>query len=181
MNNTREVIKGLTWRKRSYRQRPQRQVKDPTGEPFRRGIRPYLLIVRCSIESATVSDERVQFAAENNARWCDAVCRAHGLSCEFTAGAWVMRGTPPPYYSNFVTIRAGEAVSQQQQGLIREIVTSEPGRSFGFKDSFCCIDSVEAGGGRQFDVLFEATWIWSDVARAGPRNTAMRWSRVQLG
>jgi len=90
-----------------------------------------------------------------------------------------MRGTPPPYYSNLVTIRAGEAVAQQQQRLIREIVTSDPGCSFGFKDSFCCINPVEAGGGRPFDVLFEATWIWSDAARAGPRNTAMRWSRVQ--
>jgi hypothetical protein len=89
-----------------------------------------------------------------------------------------MRGTPPPYYSNLVTIRAGEAVSRQQR-LIREIVTSDPGRSFGFKDSFCCIDPVEAGGGRQFDVLFEATWIWSDAARVGPPTTAMRWSRVE--
>jgi hypothetical protein len=89
-----------------------------------------------------------------------------------------MRGTPPPYHSNLVTIRAGEAVSRQQE-LIREIVTSDPGRSFGFKDSFCCIDPVEAGGGRQFDVLFEATWIWNDAARIGPRNTAMRWSRVE--
>lgn len=126
-----------------------------------------------------MSHEQVQAAAENNACWCDAVCRAHGLSCEFTAGAWVMRGTPPPYYSNLVTIRAGEAVSQQQQGLIREIVTSDPGRSFGFKDSFCCIDPVEAGGGRQFDVLFEATWIWSDAARGRPRKTAMRWGKIE--
>jgi hypothetical protein len=89
-----------------------------------------------------------------------------------------MRGTPPPYYSNLVTIRAGEAVSQQQR-LIREIVTSDPGRSFGFKDSFCCIDPVEAGGDRQFEVLFEATWIWSDAAPVGPRKTAMRWGRVE--
>jgi hypothetical protein len=89
-----------------------------------------------------------------------------------------MRGTPPPYYSNLVTIRAGEAVSQQQR-LIREIVTSDSGRSFGFKDSFCCIDPVEAGGGRQFDVLFEATWIWSDAANVAPRKTAMRWCRVE--
>jgi hypothetical protein len=89
-----------------------------------------------------------------------------------------MRGTPPPYYSNLVTIRAGEIVSQQQ-GLIREIVTSDPRRSFSFKDSFCCIDPVEAGGGRQFDLLFEATWIWSDAPRAGRRKTTMRWGRVE--
>jgi hypothetical protein len=95
------------------------------------------------------------------------------------AGAWVMRGTPPPYYSNLVTIRAGEAVSQQQQRLIRDIVTSDSGRSFSFKDSFCCIDPVAAGGDRHFDVLFEATWIWSDAARVGPRKTAMRWDRVE--
>ena len=124
------------------------------------------------------SDEQVRVAAENNARWCDAVCRAHGLSCEFTAGAWLTRGAPPPYYSNLVAIRAGEAVSQQQR-LIREIVTSDPGRSFGFKDSFCCIDPVKAGGDRQFDFLFEATWIWSDPACVDRRKTAMRWGRVE--
>jgi hypothetical protein len=77
-----------------------------------------------------------------------------------------------------VTIRAGEAVSQQE-GLIREIVTSDPGHSFSFKDSFCCIDPVEAGDGRQFDVLFEATWIWSDAARSDPWKTATRWGRVE--
>lgn len=125
-----------------------------------------------------MSHEQVEVASENNARWCDAVCVAHGLSCEFTEGAWVMRGTSPPYYPNLVTIRAGEAASRQQR-LIREIVTSDPGRSFSFKDSFCCIDPVEAGGGRRFDVLFEATWIWSDAAHMGPRDTAIRWGRVE--
>jgi hypothetical protein len=126
-----------------------------------------------------VSHEQVQAAAENNALWCDAVCRAHGCECEFTAGAWITRATPPPYYSNLVTFRAGRAVAQQQQALIREIVTSDPARAFGFKDSFCCIDPVEAGGGRSFDLLFEATWIWSDVVRVGPRQTALRWERVE--
>jgi hypothetical protein len=125
-----------------------------------------------------VSNERVQVAAENNACWCDAVCRAHGLSCEFTAGAWVTRGIPPPYYPNLVTIRGGEAASQQQK-LIREILTSDPGRSFSLKDSFCCIDPAESGGGRPFDVLFEATWIWSDATSVGPGNTAMRWGNVE--
>jgi hypothetical protein len=126
-----------------------------------------------------VNYEQIQAAAENNARWCDAVCRAHGCECEFTAGAWLTRGTPPPYHSNLVTFRAGQAVSQQQQGLIREIVTSDPARAFGFKDSFCCIDPVEAGGGRSFDLLFEATWIWSDAVRITPRKNALRWERIE--
>jgi hypothetical protein len=125
-----------------------------------------------------VSHERVRVAAENNARWCDAVCRAHGLSCEFTAGAWVTRDAPPPYYPNLVTIRGSEAASQQQK-LIREILTSDPRRSFSLKDSFCCIDPTEAGGGRPFDVLFEATWIWSDATSVAPRNTAIRWANVE--
>jgi hypothetical protein len=77
-----------------------------------------------------------------------------------------------------VTIRAGGAVARQQR-LIREIVTSDPGRSFGFKDSFCRIDPIEAGGDRQFDMLFQATWIWSDAARIGRRKTAIRWGRVE--
>jgi hypothetical protein len=125
-----------------------------------------------------MSQEQVEIASENNARWCDAVCRAHGLSCEFTTGAWLMRGTPPPYYSNLVTIRAGETVSQQQR-LIREIVTADPQRSFSFKDSFSCIDPIAAGGGRRFDLLFEATWIWNDAAGVHARSTTIRWGNVE--
>lgn len=125
-----------------------------------------------------MSHERVQVAAENNARWCDAVCRVHGLSCEFTSGAWVTRGTPPPYYPNLVTIRGSEAASQQQK-LIREILKSDQGRSFSVKDSFCCIDPVESGGGRPCDVLFEATWFCSEATSGGLRKTAIRWGNVE--
>jgi hypothetical protein len=89
-----------------------------------------------------------------------------------------MRGTPPPHYPNLVTMRAGEATAAQQR-LIRTIVMSDAGRSFSFKDSFCCLDPVETGGGRPFEVLFEATWIWSDATHVRLRKTAMRWGRVE--
>jgi hypothetical protein len=88
------------------------------------------------------------------------------------------RGAPPPYFPNLVTIHGDEAASQQQK-LVREILKSDPGRSFSLKDSFCCFDPVDAGGGCPFDVLFEATWIWSDATSDGLRNTATRWGKVE--
>lgn len=116
-------------------------------------------------------------AARNNAIWCDAVCRAHGCACEFMADAWLNRGTPPPYYSNMVTMRGGESVNAQTH-LIRDILQANPHQPFGFKDSFCCIDPTELGVGRRFQKLFDATWIWLEPAKFQPRETPLRWARI---
>lgn len=120
---------------------------------------------------------RHEQAARNNAIWCDAVCRAHGCPCEFVADAWLNRGTPPPYYSNMVTMRGGGSAIAQQK-LIRQILESEPDRSFGFKDSFSCIDTTGLGGARKFEKLFEATWIWLDSENIQPRKSSLRWERI---
>ena len=49
------------------------------------------------------SSDRVALAAMNNARWCDAVCRAHGLPTEVTATLWICHGLPPRYTSRATT------------------------------------------------------------------------------
>ncbi|MCA9312416.1 MAG: hypothetical protein KDA21_14480, partial [Phycisphaerales bacterium] len=119
--------------------------------------------------------DRVAMAAENNARWCDAVCRAHGCRCEFVTGAWLCHGTPPPYHSNLVTL-GGPEMAAVHADLIRARVEDPGVGSFGFKDSFGCVDVPRAGGDRRFDVLFEASWIWleAEVRLAGVPG----WSRV---
>ncbi len=130
-----------------------------------------------------MSDDRVRVAAENNARWCHAVCQAHGCPCKFIEDAWFNSGTPPPYYSNMVAMRGGSSVAGQQR-LIRETLGANPGRSFAFKDSFSCIDplacldNATAERRRRFGLLFEASWIWLDPARFAPKSVHLHWARI---
>ncbi len=91
----------------------------------------------------------VQAAARDNARWCDAVCRAHGLPGEFTADAWTSARRTPRYYPDAVTLSATAPVEH----VLDRIDTASPGCSI--KDSFACLDLT----GAAFRVLLEAEWI----------------------
>ena len=91
----------------------------------------------------------VQTAARDNARWCDAVCRAHGLPGEFTADTWTSARRTPRYYPDAVTLSATASVEH----FLDRIDTVSPGCSV--KDSFACLDLT----GAAFRVLLEAEWI----------------------
>jgi hypothetical protein len=125
----------------------------------------------------------VEAAADNNARWCDAIARAHGCTTQFVADAWFNTGTPPPYNSHLVTLRGGDSAAGQAR-FIRERLAADPGRPFGFKDSFhrvdpeACLDEAARSAGRQFGVLFEASWIWLEPKHFTARDTSLRWERV---
>lgn len=43
-------------------------------------------------------------AALNNAEWCDAMCRAHGLPGVFTPRAWTNPARTPLFYPDAVTL-----------------------------------------------------------------------------
>jgi hypothetical protein len=115
-------------------------------------------------------------AALNNAEWCEAVARSHGVRSRFTAAAWLAASRTPVGYPDAVTL-----VPEADRSLLDGIDTS-PGCSV--KDSFGTLDLARDG----FDVLFESTWIVRAVAAegsgAGPRMTPAerrldwRWSRV---
>ncbi|QNS09134.1 hypothetical protein [Streptomyces xanthii] len=91
----------------------------------------------------------VRAAARNNAEWCAAVCRSHGLAGGFGAEAWAAPARTPLYYPDAVTLVPGA----DPVGLVSGIDTGAPGASV--KDSFADLDLVGAG----FRVLFEAEWI----------------------
>ncbi|MEV5596238.1 hypothetical protein [Streptomyces sp. NPDC052496] len=106
-------------------------------------------------DTAAVTDvtERavwVRAAARNNAEWCEAVCRAHGLRGDFGDSAWASPRRTPPLYPDAVTLTDRVSTSA---GLLDRIDTASPGCSV--KDSFACLDLTPAG----FEVLFEAQWI----------------------
>ncbi|OKK16485.1 hypothetical protein AMK09_22330 [Streptomyces sp. CB02488] len=91
-------------------------------------------------------------AARNNAEWCAAMSRSHGLASTFGAQVWTAPARTPLYYPDAVTLVPGTEVSAVATG----IDTTTPGASV--KDSFADLtdlDLVEAG----FQVLFEGQWI----------------------
>jgi hypothetical protein len=90
-------------------------------------------------------------AAENNALWCDAVCRANGAPGVFYDSIWINQHHVPPFYPNAITLTPGGAA--EQLALIRELAAERS--SFSVKDSFAALDLRPLG----FDVLFEATWL----------------------
>jgi hypothetical protein len=95
----------------------------------------------------------VTAAARNNAEWCDAVCRTHGLRGVFARDAWTSPRRTPPLYPDAVTLTASA-----DPGEIVEAIDASPG--VGVKDSFACLDLSAQG----FDVLFEAEWIHREAS-----------------
>ncbi|MFB9390945.1 hypothetical protein ACFPM3_01255 [Streptomyces coeruleoprunus] len=88
-------------------------------------------------------------AARNNAEWCAAMCRAHGLAPgTFTDRAWTSADRTPPYYPDAVSLAPDAGPDDVLTG-----VDTTPGCSV--KDSFATLDLTDHG----FTVLFDAQWI----------------------
>jgi len=100
----------------------------------------------------------VRAAARNNAEWCAAMSRSHGLAGEFGAQAWAAAARTPRYYPDAVTLVPGA----DPVALAARIDTAAPGASV--KDSFADVDLTEAG----FQVLFEARWIHRPASAPAP-------------
>jgi len=113
-------------------------------------------------------------AARNNARWCDAVCRAHGSAGEFGPGYWLHRRSGPPFYPNLVTCR-GDVDAARVLGEIHALRAAALPIPWGVKDSFCALDLAPHG----FELLFEARWLYCDGAGAVPMPAGpLTWSTM---
>jgi len=112
--------------------------------------------------------DRVAQAALNNARWCDAVCRAHGLRTELTDELWMCHDPPPRFYSRATTLGAQPAV----EARLRSLLERQPEPASSVKDGFFRVDLTDLG----FTELFQADWLWHPPARDGP--TSLAWERV---
>ncbi|MFD5121108.1 hypothetical protein [Streptomyces sp. NPDC058385] len=106
----------------------------------------------------------VRAAARNNAEWCAAMGRSHGMAGEFGAQAWAAPARTPLYYPDAVTL----VPSADPGALVGRIDTVAPGASV--KDSFADLDLAEAG----FEVLFEAQWIHRPATAPAP-NPELDW------
>ncbi|RAG83403.1 hypothetical protein DN069_22555 [Streptacidiphilus pinicola] len=105
-------------------------------------------------------------AARNNADWCEAMCRAHGLRGEFRADAWTSADRSPPYYPDAVTLSEHADAAQ----VLARIDVRGPGATV--KDSYARLDLEPHG----FAPLFDAEWIARDPQPAGARPV---WRRVR--
>lgn len=112
--------------------------------------------------------DRVALAALNNARWCDAVCRAHGLRTELTDALWICHDPPPRFHSRATTLGPGAAV----EAALRSLLTRRTEPSSSVKDGFLRIDLADLG----FAELFRAEWLWHEPVTDGP--TSLAWERV---
>ena len=90
----------------------------------------------------------VSEAAANNAAWCDAVARTHGITGSIAGDAWTVPRRTPLLYPDAVTLRP----DVDPRSLLARI-DAGPGASV--KDSFATLDLAPHG----FTVLFDATWI----------------------
>lgn len=115
-------------------------------------------------------DARALHAAHNNAVWCDAVCRTHGVATAFHSDAWVAATRTPPMYPDAVTL----ARAADPRRLLARVDAS-PGCSV--KDSFASVDLSGAG----MRVLFEAEWVHRPPATAADRagGDQLRWRAVR--
>ncbi|WP_328444568.1 hypothetical protein OG780_03580 [Streptomyces sp. NBC_00386] len=107
----------------------------------------------------TSTSSMVRAAARNNAEWCAAMSRSHGVEGEFREQAWAAPVRTPLYYPDAVTLVPGA----NPTALSARIDTVVPGASV--KDSFADLDLTGDG----FQVLFDARWIRRPAMKpAGP-------------
>ncbi|MFD5813215.1 hypothetical protein [Streptomyces sp. NPDC127038] len=107
----------------------------------------------------TPNPSMVAAAARNNAEWCAAMSRSHGVEGDPGEQAWTAPARTPLYYPDAVTLVPGA----DPAALLARIDTTTPGATV--KDSFADLDLTDAG----FRVLFDAQWIHRPAEEpAGP-------------
>jgi hypothetical protein len=112
------------------------------------------------------ADAHLPWAVLNNAKWCDLVCRSHGIQTRFQPDLWAAAERPPRFYPDAVTLQAN--VTDQ---TVVDAIAPGPGASV--KDSYATLDLARHG----FDELFEARWIAYDDAPAA-HNQGHKWTLV---
>jgi hypothetical protein len=94
-------------------------------------------------------DPRLVAAVQNNACWCDTICRSHGLPTVLSEQVWIAPEGSPSLYPDAVTLAPRLAAD-----LVLRRVDTSPGCSV--KDSFADLDLSPHG----FTVLFEGRWLF---------------------
>jgi hypothetical protein len=118
-------------------------------------------------------DARDEAAALNNAKWCAAVWRSHGLPVEQALGLWICERQTPQYYPNVVTVELG-ADPRLQEKFIADLLRVHPVLDFSVKDSFSALDLRPVG----MTPLFDARWLVRPARIKGTIVSKLRWRRI---
>jgi hypothetical protein len=102
-------------------------------------------------------DDPVRASVQNNAAWCDTVCRSHGLTTLYDARFWATAARPPTFYPDAVTLDPTVVPAE----ILARIDDS---RGASIKDSFAVLDLDRFG----YNVLFDAQWYLLESDRRPP-------------
>lgn len=118
-------------------------------------------------------DEFVIKAAQNNADWCDIVCRTHGVPGEFLENVWInQKEVPSLLYPNAVTIKP---LSDKTLNEVIQTIKNISLETYAIKDSFNEIPADEMG----YKILFEANWIMQDIEELTYSDTTGDWRIIK--
>ena len=98
--------------------------------------------------------QALELAVLDNAAWCVAMWRAHGLEVHRGPGMVMCAGQPPAFYPSVVTTESGAAPAAQKEilsGLAKEFGVT----GISIKDSYARLDLTDCGYG----ILFAAKWL----------------------
>ena len=120
-----------------------------------------------------MTDRQTALAARNNAEWCAAVWKAHGLAVEQRHGLWFCAVETPQFYPNVVTV--DPAADPQTQAQFIQDLARQSAFEFSVKDSFASLPLADAG----LKPLFSATWLWREPSDAPALRDDLRWRRIE--
>ncbi len=111
----------------------------------------------------------LKLAIQNNADFCDRVCRAQGLKPQLTPAAWTSAARTPSLFPDAITL---SSVADTES--ILSVIDDSSGCSI--KDSFAALDLHAYG----FSILFEASWIGlpPGLLDTSSQKHNLRWERV---
>ena len=112
-------------------------------------------------------------AALNNAEWCAAVWRSHGLPVGQAHGLWFCECETPRYYPNVVTVDPNFDAARQS-AFIDDLGRTHPGLDMSVKDSFTKLDLRDAG----MTPLFVGRWMLRASRTDPARPLARNWCRI---
>lgn len=117
----------------------------------------------------------LQLAVENNAAWCDTVCRSHNVPGEFHKTFWVNHHQTPPFYPNLVTLAPVTDLQPRLNGL-SDLLIEKQDQVISIKDSFAMQDLKVYG----FQQLFQTQWIAREAPIEPLRQDAhiLQWRKI---
>ncbi|GCE18755.1 hypothetical protein [Dictyobacter kobayashii] len=117
----------------------------------------------------------LHLAVDNNAVWCDTVCRSHHISTEFYENFWITNRQAPTYYPNLITLSPATNLNLDQEPLAT-FLTEKHDYTISVKDSFADLDLVPFG----FYSLFEAQWIFhpAPMGTVEQPSTTLQWKKI---